>query len=189
MKDIIKIGCPICGSVLSVQNQLGIESKNVTCPVCKHKSPFSAFKKIVDKEEPTEYPEQEATRYEEETQINEGPNFTLGKLIIPALNISFQLKPGKNLIGRKASGSAVPYQIPCSTKRMSREHLVVEVKKLPGKGFVHFVSLYKQHVNPTFVGQNKLEYGDCVVLHHHDVIHLPDVDARFEIPDEEGTEF
>ena len=57
MNEILKIGCPICGSVLSVKNQPGIESKSVTCPICKNKSLFSAFKKIVSKEEKTEYPD------------------------------------------------------------------------------------------------------------------------------------
>ena len=71
---------------------------------------------------------------------------------------------------------------------MSREHLVIEIKKIPGKGFVHCASLYKEKVNPTFIGQNKLEYGDCVILHHRDLIRLPDVEARFEIPDNEATD-
>lgn len=188
MEEIIKIGCPVCGSVLSVQNQPGIGSKNVTCPVCKNKSPFAAFKKIRNEEEPTEYPEQESAGDEEHNFVGKGPNFTLGKLFVPSLDFSFQLKPGRNLVGRKATASSALCQIPCASKRMSREHLVIEVKKLPGKGFVHYASLYKEQVNPTFIGQNRLEFGDCVVLNHRDIIKLPDVDVRFEIPDEEGTE-
>lgn len=188
MNEILKIGCPVCGSVLSVKNQPGIESKSVTCPICKNKSPFSAFKRIVNKEEKTEYPDKEKTSYSEETQVNGGPNYTLGKLLVPSLHLSFQLKPGKNIIGRKASASSATCQIPCETKRLSREHLVIEIKKIPGKGFVHCASLYKEKVNATFIGQNKLEFGDCIVLNHRDIIRLPDVEARFEIPDEEGTD-
>ncbi len=196
MNNILKIGCPVCGSVLSVQNQPGIESKSVTCPVCKNKSPFSAFRRIASntgnasKEETTQYPNSKSgyAKEETETDIDKGPNYTLGKLAIPALGLSFQLKPGKNIIGRKASASSATCQIPCETKRMSREHLVIEIKKIPGKGFVHCASLYKEKVNPTFIGQNKLEYGDCVILHHRDLIRLPDVEARFEIPDNEATD-
>lgn len=196
MNNILKIGCPVCGSVLSVQNQPGIESKSVTCPVCKNKSPFSAFRRIASntgnasKAETTKYPgfKGASAKEETETDIDKGPNYTLGKLIIPALGLSFQLKPGKNIIGRKASASSATCQIPCETKRMSREHLVIEIKKIPGKGFVHCASLYKEKVNPTFIGQNKLEYGDCVILHHRDFIRLPDVEARFEIPDNEATD-
>lgn len=190
MNEIIKIGCPICGSVLSVQNQLGIESKSVTCPVCKNRSPFSAFKRIVTQKEYTDYPGDGASSYHSEnTTVEDNINYTLGKLCIPALKLSFQLKPGKNIIGRKASASSATIQIPCETKRMSREHLVIEIKKVPGKGFVHYASLYKEKVNSTFIGKNKLEFGDCVILNHRDIIGLPDVEARFEIPDEEGTDF
>lgn len=196
MADIIKIGCPVCGSVLSVQNQPGIEAKNVTCPVCKTKSPFSTFKRIVDKEENTEYPGKERTSYgdgynngEETIPYGVALNFTLGKLVIPSLNLSFQLKPGRNIIGCKAATSSALFQIPCPSRRMSREHLVIEIKKIQGKGFVHYVSLYKERVNATFIGNNRLEYGDCVVLNHGDVIKLPDVDVCFEIPDEEATNF
>ena len=58
MDDIVKIKCPYCGSVLSVKNQIGIESKSVTCPICKQKSPFMDFKKVIDKsnDESTQYP-------------------------------------------------------------------------------------------------------------------------------------
>ena len=190
MNNILKIGCPVCGSVLSVQSQPGIESKSVTCPVCKNKSPFSAFRRIASKEERTEYPNSKGgyTKEETETNIDKGPNYTLGKLVIPTLGLSFQLKPGKNIIGREDLASAATCQVPCETKRMSREHLVIEIKKVPEKGFVHYASLYKEKVNPTFIGQNKLEYGDCVILHHRDIIRLPDVEARFEIPDNEATD-
>lgn len=188
INDILKIGCPVCGSVLSVKNQPGIESKFVTCPVCKNKSHFSAFKKIMVKEEKTEFPDEETTPYSEETDITKGVNFTLGKLVVPALDLSFQLKPDKNIIGRKAPHSSATIQIPCETNRMSREHLVIEIKKIPGKGFVHYASLYKERVNSTFIGQNQLEFGDCVVLKHKDVIRLPERECIFEISDGEVTD-
>ena len=72
---------------------------------------------------------------------------------------------------------------------MSRNHLVVEVKKVPGKGFVHCVSLYKDKVNETKVNDTQLEYGDCVVLKNGDLLRLPDATLVFEIPDDEKTDF
>lgn len=193
METLIKIGCPVCGSVLSVQPQPGIESKNVTCPVCKTRSPYTKFKKIISSDEHTEYPDLDGHSQNGDGEGTEGPNvgvnWTLGKFTVPSLNISYQLKPGKNIIGRKATGSSAQCQIPCPSKRMSREHLIIEIRKVPGKGFVHYASLYKEHVNATFVGKNQLEYGDCFVLNDKDIIKLPDVEGRFIIPDEEGTEF
>lgn len=182
MDDIIKIKCPYCGSVLSVKNQAGIESKSVTCPICKQKSPFKDFKKVVDKNN------DESTQY----GIDFGPglNYTLGKLKVMPSGPSYQLEPGKNVIGRRATKSSADFQIPVEgSKRLSREHLVIEIKKVQGKGFVHYASLCKEKANRTFIGSEQLEYGDCVVLNNGDIIKLPDVNIKFEIPDEEGTEF
>ena len=199
MDDIIKIKCPYCGAVLSVKNQAGIESKSVTCPICKQKSPFKDFKKIAEKfkddGEHTQYPgDDEKTSYQTSsdpgTDIRTGLNFTLGRLTCPLLNKPFQLKPGKNVIGRKATQSMADCQIPTeSSKRMSREHLIIDIKKVQGKGFVHYASLCKQKINKTYIGNELLEYGDCVVLNHGDVIKLPDAVVKFEIPDDEGTDF
>ncbi len=187
MDDKIQIGCPTCGSILSVRSVPGMETKNVTCPVCKKTFPFTRFKVIekADEDEHTRYPGEEDHG---ETEVNRDKNYTLGRLYVPVLGLSFQLGLGKNIIGRKASGSAVPIQIPCQTKRMSREHLVIEIKKVLGQGFVHYVSLNKEQVNPTYIGNCQLEYGDKIVLKHNDIIKLPDMEIRFEIPDEEGTE-
>lgn len=198
MDEIIKIKCPYCGAVLSVKNQAGIETKSVTCPICKQKSPFKDFKKVVDKgnDEKTQYPgDDEKTSYrtssdEGGTDVGTGLNFTLGKLRVIPSGPSFQLKPGKNIIGRRATQSTADFQIPMEgSKRLSREHLVIEVKKVQGKGFVHYASLCKQKTNKTFIGNEQLEYGDCIVLNHGDVIKLPDVNVKFEIPDEEETDF
>lgn len=193
MTDIIKIKCPFDGAVLSVKNQPGLEKKNVTCPVCKHKYPFTSFRLLTPKSAPddsgTEYP-----GTEEHTSYAYGPaagemNLTLGKLHLVGSGISFQLRPGRNVIGRKGSKSQADFQIDMGEKRaMSREHIVIVVNKVPGKGFVHYISLFKEKVNKTFIGEDQLLYGDCIVLNHGDMIKLPDATIRFEIPDDEATD-
>lgn len=194
MDEIIQIKCPFDGAVLSVKNQPGIESKNVTCPICKHKYPFTQFKRITPNDGHTPDGVEENTRYSysdtsgEETNFGQ-MNFTLGKLKILGGNGSYQLKPGKNIIGRKAQKSEANFQIDTGEKRaMSREHIVIDVKKVPGKGFVHYISLFKEKVNKTYIGNELLVYGDCIVLAHGDVIKLPDANLKFEIPDDEATD-
>lgn len=204
MDGIIQIKCPFDGALLSVKNQLGIETKNVTCPICKHKYPFTQFKRVTptsNNDDPdTEYPsgdectnyDGEYTRYggEEKTEIGKHPNYTLGKVTVLGKGVSYQLRPGRNIIGRKGQKSEAGFQIDTADKRsMSREHIVIDVKKLPLKGFVHYVSLYKEKVNKTFIGNEPLLYGDCIVLNHGDIIKLPDATLRFEIPDGEETDF
>lgn len=193
---VIKIKCPCCGAVLAVKKIVGIETKTLKCPVCKESSPYNAFKQLVDKkhEEHTEYPDGRSyTGYSDEpthTQLNESQNYTLGQLkVLDSNTQTFRLKVGKNIIGRKATASAADFQIVTGeSKRLSREHLTVEVKKIPGKGFVHFASLCKMKSNATFVNNELLEYGDCVILQHGTILKLPDVSIKFEIPDEEGTD-
>ncbi|MCH5311611.1 MAG: FHA domain-containing protein [Prevotella sp.] len=193
MDEIIQIKCPFDGAVLSVKNQLGIESKHVTCPICKHKYPFTQFKRVIQSlsnDDPdTEYPDDEHTSYRgEETELDQ-VNFTLGKLKLLGTGISYQLKPGRNVIGRKGTKSIANFQIDIAEKRtMSREHVVIDVKKVPLKGFVHYISLFKERVNKTYIGNNLLLYGDCIVLNHGDIIKLPDASLQFEIPDDEATE-
>ncbi len=203
MDEIIQIKCPFDGAILSVKNQPGIETKNVTCPICKNKYPFTKFKRVTsatnqddpdteypDKEERTRYDDEDTTTVEEEkTSLGKHANYTLGKVTIVGSRVSYQLKPGRNIIGRKGQKSAADFQIDTADKRsMSREHIVIEVKKVPVKGFVHYVSLYKEKVNATSIDKNPLLFGDCIVLNHGDLIKLPDATLRFEIPDEEETD-
>lgn len=181
----IKTKCPHCGAPLTFANASGIEHKRLSCPVCK--GSFRFFKRIEDNnraEEPTEYPGESPTR------INEEMNYTLGQLKVSLSGVPvFRLKIGKNLIGRKSANSIADFQIPITeSKRLSREHLVIDVKKVPGKGFVHYASLYKQQINATFISGERLAYGDCVILKHGDILNLPDISVRFEIPDEEETD-
>lgn len=203
MNDIIQIKCPFCGAVLSVKNQSGIETKNVTCPICKNKSPFTEFRKAnsasTGDEPDTEYPDgkehtcynEEHTQYRENTEFkNQAANFTLGMLKVIETGASFRLKPGRNIIGRKAQKSEADFKIDTADKRsMSREHIVIEIRKVPAKGYIHYISLFKEKVNNTYIGNEQLFYGDCIVLNHGDLIKLPDATLKFEIPDKEETDF
>lgn len=199
MNEIIQIKCPFDGAVLSVKNQPGIESKNVTCPICKHKYPFTQFKRVEsmpDDDCKTKYPgSEESTRYafgggaDDDTDLG-SMNLSLGRVKIADTGIVYQLKPGRNIIGRKGVRSSADFQIDTGEKRaMSREHIIIEVKKVPVKGFVHYISLFKERVNKTYIGDEPLLYGDCLVLNHGDIIRLPDASLIFEIPDGDMTEF
>lgn len=198
MNEIIQIKCPFCGAVLSVKNIPDIDKKNVTCPICKQTNRFVNYKLItpnaIGGTKPSGNEVYNSQRsYEsssnEETQY--GPmNFTIGRLKLHGSNISYQLKPGKNEVGRKSKNSLVDFQIDTGeSRRMSRNHLVIEVVKENHKGYVHYVSLSKENVNPTTVNGNPMCYGvDKVILNNGAIIKLPDAELRFIIPDEEATE-
>lgn len=188
MDEIIKIKCPNDGAILSIKNQPGLEKKNVTCPICKQSRPFTEYFKVVAKqEEHTEYPEQNTG--DDDTTTVEMGSYIIGRLTDTATGKGFQLRLGNNIVGRKAASSNADFQIDTGDKRrMSRQQVVIEVKKVKGKGIVHQVKLYKEKCNATFINTTQLEAGDCIVLHHGDVLRLPDANVRFEIPDADATE-
>lgn len=205
--ELIQIKCPFDGAVLSVKKKPGIENKNVTCPVCGNKYPFLKYRIVTpssnadldteyprkggygNKEEPTQYGTVGNSEYTQIGNVNPANNMRLGRLKIQGTGKAFQLKPGKNVIGRKASNSSANFQIDTDDKAMSREHLIVEIKRVPSLGYIHYVSLYKEKVNKTFIDNTLLVYGDCLVLQHGTLLKLPGVNLIFEMPDEENTEF
>lgn len=198
MDEIIKLKCPLDGIVLTIKYEPGIEHRIFTCPICKRKYPFSQFRMDAQHTDnsgpgrmnphggrpaghPCQDSQDEATNY---VSIN----FTLGMVTLLGTDLSYLLMPGRNVIGRQSASSLADFQIETPGKRgMSREHIVIEVKKEPGKGFVHYLSLCKEKVNATYLGNKLLAYGSSVVLNHDDVIRLPDATLKFEIPDDEST--
>lgn len=181
---IIQIKCPWCSAVLSVRYQEGLDTASVTCPVCKRKSPYSQFK-------PYSAPLEESTCYPTGMgrDVNTSSSTPIGRLFIPSLGSSYYLSEGLNIVGRSASASQATIGLNVgSNKRISREHIIINVANIPGRGLVHTISLYKERVNQTFVNGEILTFGDNIILKHGDIINLPDLDVRFEIPDPDQTE-
>ncbi len=176
-----RIKCPYCGAILKVNlNAPGIVNKQLICPVCKEKSPFLKFILQQDKEkEETDYRDCNTERIHLKSE--EISSIRLGKIRLLSNSLEFPLKEGRNIVGRLASSSSATIQIPMHEgRRLSREHLVIDVKRIPDEGYKYVASLYKEHINATFINHEKLEYGDRVVLRNGDVISLPDVTIVFE---------
>lgn len=159
--EIILAGCPICGMVHKVMNTPGIEGKSLTCKKCGTKQPFSKYRIIVQEESGT-------------TTSDSNVRTKVGKLYWPDKDLSFDLKPGRNVIGRQANSSKADIQLPCRSRLSSREHIVIEVKGSISTGYSHQISLYKENVNRVLVGGNALSWGDVLVLNDGDTIVLPD---------------
>ena len=193
-QETMKIKCPGDGLILTIKYVPGIENKFLTCPKCGRKRKISEYINLSDihfKNSQDEGTDSDETPYDdsehsEYKKIKYNPN--IGKIVIKSTGQTFQLKLGRNVIGRNSPQSTSDFKINCTTRRMSRNHLVIDVVKESLKGMVHYVSLYKAAVNPTFIGEMKLEYGDKIPLNDKAVIKLPDVEATFIIPDEDETE-
>lgn len=196
MNEIIQIKCPFDGAVLSVKNQPGIENKQVTCPICKNKYPFSQYRKVTPKpatDSDTEYPggEDGSTQYGPAAGGTSKPEGAgLGQLRVEETNRIFVLKPGSFIIGRKSSTPQADFQIDTGAGRaMSRAHLVVTVTSTGPGTYKHKVRLFKEKVNATSINGTPLSPSDTIILSDGDVIKMPDATLRFEIPDSEKTSF
>jgi len=186
----IKIKCPDCGNVLLVKKISGIEEKSVKCPVCKQTNPFPRYRQLVDSPvEETDYRQQRP----EKTEYGHTGNDID---IIPGMLVRtdgkpevFKLKGGRNVVGRMCTSSTADIQIDTSPfKRMSRNHIAIDVKMVPGKGLVHYLSLCKKEINQTSVNGVQIFFGDSILLRRGDVLSLPDATFKFIIPDEDGTD-
>lgn len=179
--ETMDVRCPWCSATLKIRKMEGMESKNLTCPVCKKSSPFREYKTfVISQDESVTQMPGIGIRTKGEGK-KEKENLIIGKLIIAGGAKSFQLMAGRNVVGRNSLSSQADIKIDAGN-RMSREHVVIEVTHFPGKGFQHFISLFKEMVNPTYLNSTELVYGDKLILQNRDIIKLPDVDVLFEIP-------
>jgi hypothetical protein len=111
-----------------------------------------------------------------------------GVLRVQSTGQTYQLQFGDNVIGRRANSSKAQFQISTNNNKVSREHLVVSVRKDYNGSFMHYVRLYKQTVNNTYINNQLLSFGGERLLSAGDVISLPDgLNLVFEFPDEDET--
>lgn len=176
MEDTIKIRCPRCSAMLKVKNVEGIEKKNLKCPVCGERSPFTQFKKVAP---------QKATE-DLGTDITSGPvaesrSSQPGMLVNQASSERYQLVEGSNIIGREASTSQASVRFPSDLRQISREHAVIDVKLIPGKGYVHTLHLYKAGVNTTLLNGNELVYPEKIRLKDGDMLEFPGIKVCFKL--------
>lgn len=192
---IVHKGCGVCFEVKRIDEET-LKGKKIKCPKCGRIEPFSEYY-IYKNEEPQNHKKEEQKPRPEpnprkdkrtETYINRD---TFGRLKFnPPTLQEITLKEGRYVIGRKCEGSNANIQIPINndSKRTSREHIVIEVKKI-STGIIHCVSLNKERVNTTYINKNQLKYGDKIILRNGDVITLPDVAITFTLPDNGQTQY
>ncbi len=174
--EIIQIKCPNCGAKLRAKMVEGIEKKSPICPVCKEKSPFNDYIKV------SPNANEGATDYGAITKSSNANEIGQLRVVGDPENKVYKLKEGKNIVGRKATttNATLQLEMPAGGNRVSREHFIINVNPISPHTYRHSISLYKQQVNETFVGDIELEYGICLVLKHGDLIRIPGMTLRFE---------
>lgn len=177
----IRIKCPVCGAILEVVDNPANYEKNVTCPNCKQKNKFKAFKRIIPAETPAGG---------DETQIEFHRDTTPGYLLDKTTGRRYALNVGRQLVGRKPQKTPPKADIPIETKDpgMSREHLYLDVMK--GRdGHYHIYASNAKNLNPTYINDAILKDGDKVGIKHGDILRLCDTPLQYvgNVIDDETT--
>lgn len=192
----ILVKCPNCSQRLNINVVPGLANKKLTCPACKEVSPFSSF--ILLQKSPAPAAPQGGQAMSDDagrtqivannvshedssrTMVAANVNGRVGRFIAVAGNLApMQLKEGRNILGRENSTAAVDIALPAQYKYVSRQHLIIDVKRT-AIGYVHTVMLCKSEVNRTYVNSMQLAYGDQVILNDGDIVKLPDLSLRFD---------
>lgn len=186
MIDVVKIKCPVCGSVLQIKNQPDLDKKSVTCPTCKQKSRIADCMRMASTNNSDDATQYNAGRDmgSEDTTLGTAPVVPLGKLVNSQNGCVHQLRLGKNTIGRSVSSPLPTVTIPVDEiqthNTMSREHAIIEVTRLSNGSYRHFLYNWKNK-NGTFVNEMRLTEGERLVLNDGQTIRLGEVVLRFEL--------
>lgn len=157
MGEIRRISCPSCNTVLDVAYFAGIESKSFSCPKCHKVHKYAEYAPL---------PQSEV----------EAP----GALLLSS-GTPVQLKPGRNVIGRRSSRSSANVQIPDETLTMSREHFYIDVSVQDGK-VSHVLSVNPSARNSTKLDGTDINATDRIALHDGQQINAGSVRLVFSIP-------
>lgn len=113
-----------------------------------------------------------------------------GVLVQRQTNMRYPLRMGRNIIGRQSQSSQSTIQLNTGmSRRLSRQHLAIEVTMDQMGNVIHLCSLCKPNCNDTFINGAQIQFRDKVILRHGMVIRLPDAELQFIIEDNDRTEY
>ena len=160
----VRIKCPVCGVILEADDNPSNYEKNVTCPNCRTKNKFSAFKRVSPVPSPVE---------DSSTEIRTVTTDIIGALLDPSTGRKYPLAEGRNLVGRMTHNSPSKATVPIATdnRRMSRSHLFIDIIK-GADGRYHAYASNASNQNETRINGVVLEDDDRLSLKHQDILSL-----------------
>lgn len=177
----IYIVCPECRQTLSFNEVPGYQNMVVECPKCHFKANASVYQS-------GERARGASGSDSSETQLAGGPAFAgpagLGQIRVKDTGESFVLKPGQNIIGRRASTGSADIKI-SDDIYMSRRHARIDAVAKNG-GYEH--RLYEINaLNIIKLNGKPIKRGDILILKFGDVLTFGQTEIVFEEYDEEAT--
>lgn len=168
---MISLKCPFCQIKLKVnEEKLPPDISTFKCPKCSRQIPVSLLNTS------SGLPDSSDTVL-----------FTLAKTGVGRIAVLadsntpeqvFPLHEGIISIGRRSSTTDVTFRIETKDKLMSRNHIIIEVKKDSKGGYKHYLS-DNNSKNRTLYNNKYLDDGEVVVLSDNDMIVIGRTSLRF----------
>ena len=183
--ETIRIKCPNCGAILTVEDSPANLGKKVKCPICKLIYSLESFKKMPPKIS------------EEEDRTCLGGSFSADDVtVLPEIDktlhvgylwderqdIKYPLSEGINLIGRMSLKSDPVATLPIQTddKGFSRKHLYIDVVK-GSDGVLRYYAYNAENKNKTTVNSVQITGQDTIILRDGDLIESSSTRLLFKI--------
>jgi pSer/pThr/pTyr-binding forkhead associated (FHA) protein len=103
---------------------------------------------------------------------------SLGRLRLEETGNTFDLKEGRNVLGRIADTGTADIRI-STDEYMSRRHIAIDAVKLPTGGYEHLL-IEIGSLNPTLLNGEQIGRGDILVLSQGDKLTLGKTIVIFE---------
>ena len=173
--QIKRIQCPQCEVVLDVKNEEEVPEKKVFCPRCSTELLVKFKPKGDPVEAHTYYAKQKKPAADNgETQLGGGFNTSSGVgnnstasgetyVRLMADGISYPLREGGNIVGRRTPKNNASVQITTDDCTMSRRHILIKITSLPDGNKRVVLSNY-ENKNPTYLNGMQIVDGDRVML-------------------------
>ncbi len=185
--EVVRIKCPQCGAILKLGLIPDLEHKKVMCSKCNFKGMVAEFQRM-EENKPAPVPDPNL-KPDRGTVINSATKMPLVGKLRDEAGMEYPLQFGLNTVGRNATTSSARIRIHDQSGRMSRNHLVIEVKMPVQESnlskqtvtvavsdippVIHTVRLAKQQVNKTYLNDMLMAFGFEYNLKNGDRIKLP----------------
>ena len=169
-----EITCPQCHVRLNVTNSKDEAVKRIKCPNCGKQIDIR-FKRPAQEDGATQLG---GVSTGGETQLGGANQISIMSCHLILNGKKYDLQIGRNTIGRKAMTSNADVQLETDDLYMSRQHAIINVRRLPTGGITTSIT-NDQNKNATTVNGMELAKADEIVLNDGDQIKMGETTVTF----------
>lgn len=175
----IFISCPECHTGLSINEIPGYQNMIIECPACHFKSQVCEFQGKSQARGG-----QGADDMPTQLVMPGQSTLDVGQIRVKSTNEVVMLKPGSNVIGRRAQTGTADIKI-STDMYMSRRHVIIEVVKKPS-GYEHrLVEINSKNI--VKLNGKPINRGEILILKFGDTLTLGTTDIVLESNSDDAT--